>query len=155
MARKRKFTPSDTTPETPMDELLTEPVEQELEVALTSETPSTPPSEEAEANSEVALKEEPAKAEPAEVDPKSPVNLELRVGSNESKTPKELTKETIEVSVKKKLAKKTDEDRSDPFVPQAQLDNEVVQVAREKGFPLSRGTEIGARLLARARRPNG
>ena len=77
------------------------------------------------------------------------------MGSNESKTPKELTKETIEVSVKKKLAKKTDEDRSDPFVPQAQLDNEVVQVAREKGFPLSRGTEIGARLLARARRPNG
>lgn len=141
MARKRKFTPSDTTPETPMDELLTEPVEQEI--APTNETPQL----------EVTPTEEPAKAEPAEVDPKSPVNLELRVGSNESKTPKELTKEIIEVSVKKKLAKKTDEDRSDPFVPQAQLDNEVVQVAREKGFPLSRGTEIGARLLARSRRP--
>lgn len=91
----------------------------------------------------------------AEIDPKQPVNLELRVGSNESRTPKELTKESIEVSVRKKLAKKTDEEKSDPFVPQAQLENEVIQVAKEKGFPLSRGTEIGARLLARSRRPNG
>ncbi len=94
-----------------------------------------------------------AKAEVTEaIDPLQPVNLELLYGDKASNPPEKLTKEKVEASVRKKLAKKTDAEKTDPFVPQSQLDNEVVQVAREKGFPLSRGTEIGARLLARSRR---
>lgn len=150
MARKRKFTPSEITPATPMEETFNE-LSQIADVP-SEKTPET----DIDLSGETIASEEVAKVEAVDVvDPKQPVNLELRVGSNESNTPKELTKESIEVSVRKKLAKKTDDEKSDPFVPQAQLDNEVVQVAREKGFPLSRGTEIGARLLARARRPNG
>lgn len=85
-------------------------------------------------------------------DPTQPVALELKVGDSQPLTPKPIDREEITTAVKEKLSKKTDEKKSDPFVPQAQLDNEVVQVAREQGFHLSRGTEIGARLLARARR---
>jgi hypothetical protein len=87
-----------------------------------------------------------------EVNPLQPASLELLYGDKASSPPEELTKEKVESSVRKKLARKTDEEKEDPFVPQAQLDSEVIQVAREKGFPLSRGTEIGARLLARAKR---
>lgn len=60
-------------------------------------------------------------------------------------------KETIETDVRKKLAKKTDEEN--PFVPQnsAQLEAAAKQVAEEKGFDLTRGTSIGARLMARRR----
>lgn len=89
---------------------------------------------------------------PIITDPLQPASLELRYGDKDNKVPEKLTKERVESSVRRKLAKKTDDNREDPFVPQAQLDNEIVQVAREKGFPLSRGTEIGARLLARSKR---
>jgi hypothetical protein len=88
-------------------------------------------------------------------DPTAPAELELRVGSTENKLPEKLSKEKIEASVKEKLSRKTDDPNSNPFVPQTQLENEVKEVAKAKGFPLSRGTEIGARLLARSRRKDG
>lgn len=87
-----------------------------------------------------------------EPDPKAPVELELRIGSQESKLPEKLSKEEIETSVKEKLARRTDSTDSNPFVPQTQLEGEVKEVAKNKGFPLSRGTEVGARLLARSKR---
>lgn len=59
-------------------------------------------------------------------------------------------KEEIETDVRKKLARKTEED---PFVPShpAQLLADAQRIADEKGFPMNRGTEIGARLFAAAR----
>lgn len=87
--------------------------------------------------------------------PLAPVELELKFGSQENKLPEKLSKEKIEAAVKEKLSRKTDSPDSNPFIPQTQLENEVKEVAKIKGFPLSRGTEIGARLLARSkRRPN-
>lgn len=84
--------------------------------------------------------------------PLAPVELELKVGSQENKLPEKLSKEKIEAAVKEKLSRKTDAPGSNPFVPSTQLENEVKEIAKSKGFPLSRGTEIGARLLARSRR---
>lgn len=133
-------------------------VSTELEPANLTQTPGEETAKVAEVSVESETSNPPqtpkgAKAEVTEaIDPLQPVNLELLYGDKASNPPEKLTKEKVEASVRKKLAKKTDAEKTDPFVPQAQLDNEVVQVAREKGFPLSRGTEIGARLLARSRR---
>jgi hypothetical protein len=81
----------------------------------------------------------------------APVELELK--TTESTGLKEkATKESIEASIKEKLSRKTDNPEPDPFVPSTQLANEVKDVANKQGFALSRGTEIGARLMARARR---
>lgn len=90
--------------------------------------------------------------ESAVTDPLSPVELELKIGTQENKLPEKLSKEKIEASVKEKLSRKTDSPDSNPFIPNTQLENEVKDIAKSKGFPLSRGTEIGARLLARSRR---
>lgn len=161
MARKRSLSSTESTDlhtDFPIDFPIDSPIEgtfvEEVapEVDPKGETPEVVPEPEAP---EVAPKVEITVTAPPEgdtVDPKQPASVELRVGDQESRTPKELTREVIETSVREKLSKKTDDQKSDPFVPQSQLDNEVVQVAREKGFPLSRGTEIGARLLARSRR---
>lgn len=92
------------------------------------------------------------------VDDKAPVNIPLE--RNEPKDEKsdeetrELITQKVQTSIREKLSRKNDSEAFDPFVPQSQVDNEVVQVSREKGFPLSRGTEIGARLLARSKRNN-
>jgi len=66
----------------------------------------------------------------------------------------DISVEKIQATMHDKLSRKTDSDEENPFVPSPQLDKEVVEVAKEKGFPLSRGTEIGARLLARSQRIN-
>lgn len=83
---------------------------------------------------------------------RQPAVVELNYGSDMNRTPAPVSKEKIEISVKEKLARKTDAVDSNPFVPNVQLENEVKEIAENKGFPLSRGTEIGARLLARANR---
>ena len=59
-------------------------------------------------------------------------------------------KEEIETDVRKKLARKTEED---PFVPShpAELLADAQRIADEKGFAMNRGTEVGARLFAAAR----
>lgn len=165
MARKRSLSSTESTDlhtDFPIDPSVEGTFVDEVapEVDPKGETPEVVP----EASPEVAPEPEAPEVAPKveitvtappegdTVDPKQPASVELRVGDQESRTPKELTREVIETSVREKLSKKTDDQKSDPFVPQSQLDNEVVQVAREKGFPLSRGTEIGARLLARSRR---
>lgn len=83
---------------------------------------------------------------------KQPVEIELKYGSNQDSAPQPVSREKIEASVKEKLSRKTDSPASNPFVPHTQLENEVKEVAKNQGFQLSRGTEIGARLIARSHR---
>jgi hypothetical protein len=64
------------------------------------------------------------------------------------------SKEAIEAEISSKLSKRDDSEGVNPFVPLTQVTKEVKQVAESAGFPLSRGTEIGARLIARAQRAN-
>lgn len=87
---------------------------------------------------------------PSEPKGSEPVSLEIKVNDGSQGGQKTLTKEGIEASVIEKLSRRSED--SDPFVPNSQLDKEVTQVSKEKGFPLSRGTEVGARLFAKARR---
>ena len=92
---------------------------------------------------EAAVVEESNPLEPAEIKLQNPEVAEVE---------KKPIKEVIEAQILEKLSRKTSADGLDPFVPSAQLENEVKDVARKQGFPLSRGTEIGARLMARANR---
>lgn len=107
-----------------------------------------------ESNIEVSEQGEPALIEAAiepveEVSP--PAAIELK-REQEQPPLNQLSKEQIEASINEKLSRRTDEQVSDPFVPQTQLENEVKELAKNQGFPLTRGTEVGARLLARSLR---
>lgn len=90
---------------------------------------------------------------PIPEDQQNPVELELKTPEHQELKEK-ASKESIEASIREKLSRKTDSDASDPFVPASQVSNEVKDVANKQGFSLSRGTEIGARLMARANRAN-
>lgn len=91
--------------------------------------------------------------EPAEVSaaPHEPAVVELQTSRDEGVKPAR-SHEEIAAAMHEKLSRKTDKDGLDPFVPSSQVENEVKQIATKKGFPLSRGTEIGARLMARSKR---
>ena len=142
MSRKRNTNTEDSNSDTNLGDTV---IESSTECIATPNNPESVSSD----------GEEPKVTEnPLNADPLQPVSLELLYGDKANTPPEKLTKEKVEASVRKKLAKKTDEEMLDPFVPQAQLDNEVIQVAREQGFHLSRGTEVGARLIARSRRKN-
>lgn len=83
---------------------------------------------------------------------KEPVNLEV-TASEEPETPAEAKPaEEIQTDVRVKLAKKSD--REDVFVPAnpVALEKAAAQVAQEQGFEMTRGTSIGARLIARAQK---
>ena len=80
-----------------------------------------------------------------------PAQVNLQVEANTEPAPAR-SPEEIMTSVQERLARKTDLPTSNPFIPALQLDNEVKSIANTKGFPLSRGTEIGARLMARSNR---
>lgn len=83
---------------------------------------------------------------------KEPATVELSVPGNTPDLPEARSKEEIAATMQEKLSRKTDKSGADPFVPSVQLENEVKEIASKKGFPLSRGTEIGARLMARSKR---
>lgn len=120
----------------------------------------------------MARKKNPAPQEPLEIEQTDPTNVlgpDTVLSDIDGKAPKEInletpkdnnnlapavSKEEIEASIQEKLSRKTDKQEVDPFVPGLQLDNEVKDIANKKGFPLSRGTEIGARLMARSNRVN-
>ena len=83
----------------------------------------------------------------------SPVNIELATPSEEpTAAPVAQEKEAIQTDVKAKLARKTDAE--DIFVPASPvaLEKAAEVVAEKDGFELTRGTSIGARLLARSRK---
>ncbi len=130
MTRRRssKSTAPETTSETELDES---------------------PEVTAEATPEVTPAES-ISAPPKALD-KDPVELTLHTPT-ESGIKEKASKESIEASIKEKLSRKTDSDDIDPFVPSSQLEKEVKDIASKGGFPLSRGTEVGARLMARAKR---
>ena len=83
----------------------------------------------------------------------APVNLEVETPSEEpTPAPEASPAEKIQTDVREKLLKKSVEENV--FVPtnSAALEKQAEQVAKEQGFELNRGTSIGARLLARARK---
>lgn len=82
-----------------------------------------------------------------------PVSLKLHTSDSEpiKDANLEQVKNSVQSAISEKLSKRDDSGK-DPFVPSLQLENEVKSVAHEKGFSLTRGTEIGARLLAKSRR---
>jgi hypothetical protein len=99
--------------------------------------------------------EAPAKpvAEKKVVESTAPVNVELETPSDEPvAAPGAPAAEEIQTDVRAKLAKKSD--REDAFVPSnpVALEKAADQVSKEAGFELTRGTSIGARLIARSRK---
>ena len=84
---------------------------------------------------------------------KSPVNIETETPSDEpTPAPEATPAEKIQTDIREKLLKKsTDENVFVPTNPAA-LEKAAAEVAKENGFELTRGTSIGARLLARAQK---
>ena len=94
-----------------------------------------------------------AAAKPVAVEKTAPVNIELETPSSEPVAAPEATPaEKIQTDVRAKLAKKSDQE--DAFVPSnpAALEKAAEEVAKAEGFDLTRGTSIGARLIARSRK---
>lgn len=82
-----------------------------------------------------------------------PANIELETPSEEPvPAPAAVSKEEIETDVRTKLNKRSDDE--DIFVPSnpVALEKAASVVAETDGFELNRGTSIGARLMAKARK---
>jgi len=82
-----------------------------------------------------------------------PANIELETPSEEPvPAPAAVSKEEIETDVRTKLNKRSDDE--DIFVPSnpVALEKAASVVAENDGFELNRGTSIGARLMAKARK---
>ena len=98
---------------------------------------------------ELQVTPETAKIE--NIDTSAPVNLEVEAPSVEpTPAPAGAAAEKIQTDVREKLANRNVD--KDVFVPTnpAALEKAAGAIAEEKGFDLTRGTSIGARLLARA-----
>lgn len=82
----------------------------------------------------------------------SPVSLETQTSEEPVAAPPAAEPEKIRTDFREKLARKTD--NQDIFIPSnpASLEKAAKQVAEESGFELNRGTSVGARLIARARK---
>ena len=83
----------------------------------------------------------------------SPVNIETETPSDEPvAAQKAAPAEKIQTDVREKLARKSvDENVFVPSSPAA-LEKAATEVAKDSGFELTRGTSIGARLMARAQK---
>jgi ribosomal protein L14E/L6E/L27E len=91
----------------------------------------------------------PAKVESEKA---APVNIELETPSDEPvAAPEAAPTEKIQTDVRAKLARKSD--KEDAFVPSnpVALEKAASEVAKQENFELTRGTSIGARLIARSR----
>lgn len=79
------------------------------------------------------------------------VEAEAPVKEETAKSGETIT-EKVQTSVRERLAKKSIEENI--FVPSnpAALEKAAAEVAKEQGFPLNRGTSIGARLIARSQK---
>jgi len=91
--------------------------------------------------------------EEAKIETIKPVNIEAETPSSEpEKASKAPSPEKIQTDVREKLAKKSvDEDVFIPTNPVA-LEKAAEAVAKEQGFDFTRGTSIGARLMARSQK---
>jgi len=128
-------------------------------ITKTTTTKATAPK--APAASDIKVTPESSKIESPVIDPKakdgsepakSPVNLEVESPSAEpEKVDAKQESVRIQTDVREKLNKKTDEDVFVPSNPAA-LEKAATAVATEQGFELTRGTSIGARLIARAQK---
>jgi len=99
------------------------------------------------------LKVTPEESRIINEEPSAPVNLEVETPSEEPVAAPEATPaEVIQTDVREKLSKKSVEENV--FVPAnpVALEKAAAQVAQESGFELTRGTSIGARLIARAQK---
>ena len=120
------------------------------------DNPATPDVDEAwvEDKSEVAPAEgdnaDSTVEDKVEKPSQEPATVELKTSETTALKEKQ-SKESIEASVQEKLSKRLDGE-VDPFIPSAQLQKEVKEIASQEGFQLTRGTEAGAALMARARR---
>lgn len=84
---------------------------------------------------------------------KEPVSIEIETPSEEpEKVSATIDKADIETDVRTRLTKKTEGEN--PFVPTspAVLEAAAKKVAEDEGFDFTRGTSIGARLMARSRK---
>jgi hypothetical protein len=106
------------------------------------------------AKSNVQVTPEEGRIEPVlEENKVKPASLEVATPSVKPEAPAPAAdKEKIETDVRTKLNKRTDGE--DIFVPSnpVALENAAASVAETEGFELTRGTSIGARLMAKARK---
>jgi hypothetical protein len=91
-------------------------------------------------------------AEVTETDPKAPVDIELKVTEAEPAPAVKKSAEEIHAEVQSKLNNKTVDNNI--FVPAspAAVEKAAQIIAQEKGFEMTRGNAIGARLMARAQK---
>ena len=104
------------------------------------------------ASSKKATTEETVAAEVKDVS-KEPVFIEVQTPSEEpEQVSATIDKAEIETDVRTRLTKRPVEDN--PFVPSspAVLEAAAKQIAEQEGFDFTRGTSIGARLIARSRK---
>jgi hypothetical protein len=88
-----------------------------------------------------------------EATPAEPVNLEIETPSSDPvSAPEAAPAVKIQTDVREKLMKKSVDENV--FVPSnpAALEKAATEVAKDSGFELTRGTSIGARLMARAQK---
>jgi len=115
-----------------------------------SDNPSTPAINEAWAE---VSEEAPKETETVEAKQSEPVNIETITPSSEPvPAPAAPLKEAIETDIRTKLSNRSVEENV--FIPTspAVLENAAKEVAKQGGFDLTRGTSIGARLIARSRK---
>ena len=86
------------------------------------------------------------------VDPKAPVDIELKVTEAEPEPAVKKSAEEIHAEVQSKLNNKNVDNNI--FVPAspAAVEKAAQIIAQERGFEMTRGNAIGARLMARAQK---
>jgi hypothetical protein len=96
--------------------------------------------------------ETPAEVVVTEADNKEPVIGDLKQEEPASTLKEAQSAESIHDQIRNKLAnRKVEEDLFNPGVSQAVDKSKMEEVAKQQGFELTRGREIGARLIARAK----
>lgn len=101
---------------------------------------------------ETPAEEAPAEAVVTEADNKEPVIGDLKQEEPASTLKEAQSAESIHDQIRNKLAnRKVEEDLFNPGVSQAVNKSKMEEVAQQQGFELTRGREIGARLIARAK----
>ena len=93
---------------------------------------------------------EETKVEAVKPAPSDPVSLEVKETKKPATPAPAAEPEALQTDFREKLNRKTD--NQDVFVPSnpASLEKAASAVAVEQGFELTRGTSVGARLIARA-----